>query len=401
LNLRFAIAKLPDPVNEPLESRPGQRVHLPALDGMRAVAIGLVLCVHATLYLGMTETTRLDRFVHRLFLAGFTGVDLFFALSGFLITGILLEARGAEGALKNFYGRRFLRIVPPYYLLLACNFFVIEPLLPAALRPAVATSQAWYWAYLSNLEVAIHGWKNPVLSHFWSLAVEEQFYLLWPLAVLHLSTKTLGKWCLALALIAPAFRILCWRQGWPEAAYVLTPCRMDALTLGALVAVGLRLDWEPARILRIAKRAGLFALLGIIAIAAIERGFTHFDPLVYTFGLSFTAVGSAALVAIARLSLPEHPMVRGLSNRALREVGKVSYSMYILHVPILCTMALVGLDLRKATPWHGTRVPWLVLDLLIAGALIFLSALAAWHLYEKRLLQLKRYFVPPSRRSSE
>jgi peptidoglycan/LPS O-acetylase OafA/YrhL len=387
-------------VTKPLENQPGQRVHLPALDGMRAVAIGLVLCVHATLYLGMTETTGLDRFVHRLFLAGFTGVDLFFALSGFLITGILLEARGEEGALKNFYGRRFLRIVPPYYLLLAFNFLVVEPLLPAALKPAVATSQAWYWTYFSNVEVAIDGWKNLGLSHFWSLAVEEQFYLLWPLAVLHLSTKALGKWCLALALLAPALRIICWRQGWPEAAYVLTPCRMDALTLGALVAVAMRLNWEPARILRVARRAGLFALLGILAIAIVDRGFTTFDPLVYTLGLSLTAIGSAALVAIARLSVPGHWLVRGLSNRAMREIGKVSYSMYILHVPILCLMALFGLELRKVTPWHGTLVPWLVLDLLIASAIIFLAALAAWHLYEKRLLQLKRYFVPPSRRSS-
>jgi peptidoglycan/LPS O-acetylase OafA/YrhL len=173
-------------------------MRLPTLDGLRGVAILLVLLSHLTLYSEMSTTTLLDRAYQRATLAGWVGVDLFFVLSGFLITGILLDLKGSSRFFRTFYARRVLRIFPLYYAFLAIFYIALPQLLSSkdqVLR--LLADQKWYWLYLQNLQMARDGWPVPkYLAHFWSLAVEEQFYLIWPLGVLKYGRRGLIAVCL-------------------------------------------------------------------------------------------------------------------------------------------------------------------------------------------------------------
>jgi peptidoglycan/LPS O-acetylase OafA/YrhL len=373
--------------------KPKPRVHLPALDGLRGVAIGLVLLIHFWLYLGMTDKTLLDRAVNRVFLGAWVGVDLFFTLSGFLITGILLDTKSDRRPLYNFYGRRFLRIFPPYYLFLTVYLVLIAHLLKPPLFAPELPYQAWYWTYAANIRVAIHGWRDPVLVHFWSLAVEEQFYLVWPFVVLGCDRRTLGRCAAGMVVIALGLRVLCWKLKMAEAAYALTPCRMDSLAAGAFVAVQMREGVARETMLKWAKRAGLAACAGIAAIAVTLGRFSHFDAPTYTLGISLVAVASASVITAACCAGEGSVVYRVFAGSGLRAMGRVSYGMYILHVPILCLLLLPGLDMRHTKPvLGGNLAPWLVLETILGGGVIYLGALASWHIYEKRLLGLKRYF---------
>jgi peptidoglycan/LPS O-acetylase OafA/YrhL len=368
------------------------RAHVPALDGLRGVAIGLVILIHFTLYLGMTETRHADLFVHRVFLGGWVGVDLFFTLSGFLITGILLDTRDDARPLYNFYGRRFLRIFPPYYLFLTIYLVLIAHLLKPPLFAPEKPYEAWYWTYTANIRVAIEGWRDPVLVHFWSLAVEEQFYLVWPFVVLSVDRKQLGKVAVGMMIVALGLRVLCWKLKMAEAAYALTPCRMDSLAAGALVAVLQREGVAPAKLIAGAKRAGLIGVSGIVVITAFERRFSHFDAPTYTLGITFVALASASLVVAACAAGETTRVHRFLMGGWLRAMGKVSYGMYIVHVPVLCLLVLAGADMRRAKPTSVGLFPWLLLETALGALAIYLVSLASWHIYEKRLLGLKRFF---------
>ena len=216
------------------------RGHLPALDGLRGVAVLLVLGFHF-LHLDGREELPFDRAVLAAAGAGWCGVDLFFVLSGFLITGILLDAKGSEGWLSTFWTRRALRIFPLHYAYLAALFLVAPWLLPAAGLAVPATTQAWFWTYSGNVLFALRGTFDGAPSftaHLWSLAVEEQFYLVWPLVVALLTRRGVAWACLTAIAGAAALRFALLSHG-PElanAAYVLMPSRMDALAIGGLAA---------------------------------------------------------------------------------------------------------------------------------------------------------------------
>ena len=159
--------------------------HIPALDGIRGLAILLVLLCHFPLYGDMQPTIFIDKLFYAMTRAGWCGVDLFFVLSGFLITGILYDAKGSRFFFRNFYMRRCLRIFPLYYGVLAVFFVIVPFVLPLGRNYELfLKDQAWYWSYLTNIKIAIEGWpKFYALAHFWSLAVEEQFYFVWPFVV--------------------------------------------------------------------------------------------------------------------------------------------------------------------------------------------------------------------------
>jgi peptidoglycan/LPS O-acetylase OafA/YrhL len=183
----------------PLGSRvPGARYA--ALDGLRGFAILMVLFVH---FIGdATPHTAVERALVKLANYGIWGVDLFFVLSGFLITGILHDAKSSPHYFRDFYVRRTLRIFPLYYSALALLFGVL-PVLPVAYPAGLAESarhQAWLWCYVTNVYLARAGaWALPYVSHFWSLAVEEHFYLLWPIVVLTSTRAALLRICVAVS----------------------------------------------------------------------------------------------------------------------------------------------------------------------------------------------------------
>ena len=222
------------------DARDCQISKIPDLDGLRGIAILLVCLFH---FNSVATTPGLfGRVVDASFLHLWFGVDLFFVLSGFLITKILLEAKGSASYFSAFYMRRVLRIFPLYYLTLLVYLFVSIVRQLHTGQPQDYLTQLAFWFYVQNWVIVWHR-AIGVIGHFWSLAVEEQFYLVWPLVIYWLSRRGL-KW-LSLALIAIAFlvklAILFFQFPSPDlcvyASYTLTPARLDTLAIGGLAAL--------------------------------------------------------------------------------------------------------------------------------------------------------------------
>ena len=207
---------------------------IPELDGVRALAILAVMALHA-----VSGHPSGNPIVGAIAGIGWCGVDLFFVLSGFLITGTLIDTKGTPRALINFYLRRVLRIFPLYYTALILYFFVI----PAAaslfgrLQHFQPHEQIWYWSYLCNWSPSL-GMAHDQLAHFWSLSIEEQFYVVWPLLILTLSGRNSRLLCGALIVSAPCLRLalLLSTSNSGPLLYRNTLCRVDALAVGALCA---------------------------------------------------------------------------------------------------------------------------------------------------------------------
>jgi peptidoglycan/LPS O-acetylase OafA/YrhL len=229
------------PQNETTENR-----RIPALDGVRGKAILLVLFFHLNLLRSLALSNPVDGFASKMFAGGWCGVDLFFVLSGYLITRILYETKESEGYFRNFYFRRILRVFPLYYGLLLLTFVVI-PNLPSGLIPAeklekwarVETNPLWFWFYLNNFATLIAGnWGHGILDVTWSLAIEEQFYVMWPWVVYKLNRGKLLQLCLAVFLTAFVIRMTLTIGGInPISIYVFTPGRFDSIMAGAFVAL--------------------------------------------------------------------------------------------------------------------------------------------------------------------
>ncbi|MDB5295976.1 MAG: acyltransferase family protein, partial [Phycisphaerales bacterium] len=231
-----AVDPVPAAPARPASGSPRRALHIPALDGVRGLAILLVLAFHFSQAAYSNQASGLRLAVQRLTGAGWVGVDLFFVLSGFLITSILYEAVGTRGYFKNFYMRRVLRIFPLYFGALAVAFGLI-PLLfgPQPHYADVYRNQWALWLYAQNF-VPID-WR--AFSHFWSLAVEEHFYMVWPAVVLALGRR--GGMTACGVMILAAVSVRCYRAayvpgGW-EQTYIWTFCRMDSLAIGSLLAL--------------------------------------------------------------------------------------------------------------------------------------------------------------------
>jgi peptidoglycan/LPS O-acetylase OafA/YrhL len=317
----------------PLVRDSSQRI--PALDGVRAVAMLAVVMCHLV---WPNPTLHFD-LIDRVMVNGWIGVDLFFVLSGFLITGVLLDARDGPGYFKNFYARRALRIFPIYYLFCVGVFIMIpfgswlfvQSLTQAGVR--TIAHQSWYWTYTVNVLQTLHPhdeWFHT--GHLWSLSVEEQFYLVWPAIIWFTPRRRIGGVCLAIMIVAPALRV--WTvltQAEPLGAYVLTPMRADALAAGALVAVLARSDTGTAVLRRVYPWAGL-ASLAIVAPLLAVYGADVQHPAISTAGYSLNALVFAALIAwVVDGGGPR----RFLEHRVVRRIGQVSYGGYLYHLPVI------------------------------------------------------------------
>ncbi|NNM89221.1 MAG: acyltransferase, partial [Phycisphaerae bacterium] len=223
------------------------RKHLPALDGLRGAAIFLVLLCHYRDEFGAFG--RIGHALAHVFGWGWVGVDLFFVLSGFLITGILYDCKGQESYFKNFYARRFLRIFPLYYGFLALfllglivyRFGFPQDFSGSAVGRALWRYQPWLWTYTFNFRCALHGNTGLVVSQFWTLSIEEQFYLFWPLTVFLLPRGKLIYACVGIGVGSLVLRLIAAGAGASAMAiYTATPFQLDALATGSLLAMLVR-----------------------------------------------------------------------------------------------------------------------------------------------------------------
>jgi peptidoglycan/LPS O-acetylase OafA/YrhL len=367
------------------------RQNMPSLDGLRGLAIGGVLASH---FLGPWPVAGPgDRAFMAVIGLGWSGVDLFFVLSGFLITGILVDTLGAAGWWRSFLARRTLRIVPLYYLALAIFWWA---------GPAAGLIDAWtlrrwgfwYWGYLGNWAFAAQQ-TIPSLVHFWSLAVEEQFYLLWPLVVWLARGRWLALVAAGLFAAGPLLRwvIVEW-SGWPVgSAFRVTPGRLDQLALGALLAVlfrstagraGLRRWW------------GVAAVAGALAFLLLGLPLGPFDmhraPLeIWSHTLLGLAYGGLLTGAVAGEGTGGR-LQRFLGAGPLQVLGRYSYGLYVVHYFV---HEAAWPALRRWPPGGAalaTRGGVLAYAVAATAASLGLAWLS-WHLFEKRFLALKSRFV--------
>ena len=268
---------------------------VPELDGLRGVAVLLVLFHHFVIYSGITGDVVVDRVVSTLASYGWVGVDLFFVLSGFLITGILYDTKTQPGYFRNFYSRRALRIFPLYFGFFALSLLAAPVLLSPDDGQKLVDMQGWYWTYMTNIEVVMAGqWPAPQhLNHFWSLAIEEQFYLIWPMAVLALSHRHLVRLAVGCMATALLLRITAPFGMSALDAYVLLPTRMDSLAAGALVALLVRSD-NGLRALKAWSLPGIaMSAILLVLLAGLEGRPDASDRLVVIFGYPLIALGAA------------------------------------------------------------------------------------------------------------
>lgn len=386
------------------------QLHWPSLDGLRGLAI-LMVILHNTELLDGVRLAFPDRAVEYVFDAGWIGVILFFALSGFLITGILLDTADLPHAFRNFVVRRALRIFPLYYGMLVLIFWVLPAFhAQPALYAAEVPHQIWLWTYLYNWTGVLY--KGPdSLPHFWSLSVEEQFYLVWPLLVLGLKRPVRVAWaCLIVATVSVVCRDLFYRQGVPpDVIYSWSITRVDALAFGGLAAAFLR-HAPAAAWLKQHRQGAAWTLLAVFVLSAVvTHNFPRTTLLGMVLGYTVIAVTCAGIIlastrldAIARQahepsgSSPASPPAmpfwhRCLTWRPLQSVGKYSYGMYVFHKPLHENFSRLVLSKLGWQPAGHLLVAVLHLGLLtvITYGLAWLS----YHLYEVHFLRLKRYFT--------
>ncbi len=372
--------------------------HIPAADGLRGIAVLATMLFHAQFFAGVNGTALWERSYAMTAGLGWAGVDLFFVLSGFLITGILYESRTQPNYFRVFYLRRTVRIFPLYYAVL----FLLFILVPALMRIGHVTppgdalgtreNQLFAWLYLVNWDLAVQGFGfvTPLIAHFWSLSVEEQFYLVWPAAVRSFSRNGLMALCGVMVVIAVLVRIFMFLRGSPTAAYVLPFARMDGLAIGALIALAARNAEDWAVLGRWAPKVALAAAAAFAGLV-VRTGSTAFgNPLIGTVGISLLCLFFGGVLVMLISAPAEGRAQRVVGSPLLRWFGKYSYCLYVVNQPAMVIFAKLGLTVIGLQSLLHSRALAL-LGVNVAGiALCALIAFASWHLFEKHWLALKR-----------
>ncbi len=379
----------------------------PALDGLRAIAIVWIL-FHNGQYIfkeSLADDALLMKLISFFLGAGWLGVQLFFVLSGFLITGILVDAKKRQGKsqagriLKQFYMRRVLRIFPAYYAFLFVVFayvFMVNDA-PAWLKQAYDLKK-WFLLYVSNW---VQPFESVGLAHIWSLAVEEQFYLVWPLVVLFFTGNRLVWVCCAVVFAAIFFRVIVGYSAIDfnaSPAYIFTLARADALVCGALLALWLRNDQWHAVLCRYAWPLMAVCCGYILLVVLLVRDFPSANTGWLVLNQTIAAILFVGVVYKA-LNLSQHSTghqrfyIKVLSNPVLRTIGKYSYAMYIIHWPLSRVLK------------HSVFGEWVLstgsgsLKLAVAGILVsemvlflltFAMAWVSWRMIEQPFLLLKK-----------
>jgi peptidoglycan/LPS O-acetylase OafA/YrhL len=374
-----------DPSMMPIDQKNAKTgKHLPALDGVRGLAVLIVVAFHTGG--GAQSSNPIGRAIGLTLKVGWSGVTLFFVLSGFLITGILWDSKGAEHWWRNFYVRRVLRISPLYYgsLLLVLVISGVFRNAPGGWRGL------WIYAlYLQNIPWIVDtgaGLRPLPLTHFWSLAVEEQFYLAWPLLLYKLKTFAQVKHvCLAIFLSSIAFRCAVWMMSpQPEAYNGFLLSRAGELALGGYLAMRLR-DGSWNSLERIAPYLTVGSLLGFVAVCAPSHIYELTNIACATAGLALITVFYAGLIVLA---LGDGLVHRAMGVAWLRWVGGISYGIYVFHVLLLPVYAWIA----EALVPHAGRIEAIAVRGVVTWVVTALVAWLSYRYFEAPILGLWRYF---------
>ena len=366
--------------------------HIPALDGVRGLAVMTVFLYH---YGGGAQST--NPIVHGGGIAaqfGWCGVTLFFVLSGFLITGILWDSRGQQHWWRNFYVRRSLRIFPLYYFSLLVIFIASL----AVHDHKYLGTLGIFLLYLQNMPFCFRWDINSAtglhLYHFWSLAVEEQFYLVWPFLIQGIPSRRSAKaLCVAVFIGSFLFRAAGYKWGWENLGF-LTLSRMGELAAGAWLALRLRgsqQEWEILQ--RWSPAVAMTGFAGICVIAWHQGDFKMRDHSHMTMtGLVLTAAVAGALLCMA---ISGTYIRRILELRFLRWLGGISYGVYVYHVLLIDFFENLGARFthnRSVGSAHAVA-------LMLAFPSVLLLAMASYRWLEAPLLRLKNRY--PERKRVE
>ncbi len=353
---------------------------IPQLDAIRGLAVLLVLIHNTDVYPSLHLGAIADN--------GWMGVDLFFVLSGFLITGILLDTKQSAAYFKNFYARRCLRIWPLYYSALFFMFVVVPLIRPSEAQTIFAARSSPWWSYLiflQNFLVPLPTGATGLLGVTWSLAVEEQFYLIWPLVVRFCNQSQLRKIAITVICISPALRF--YLSLHRVDIYSNTFCRLDGLMAGALLALLVRSrSFIPSKFV-------LPAWIALLVSAPLALLVERNDGTFHARWIVFSLV---ALASVSFVYLGLFSKLRGLqallTNRFLVYTGAISYGIYLLEK--------IPLDAVKAL--HLEQHAWLVFPL--TTVVTYALATLSWNLLERPVLRLKRFFgegVTPRQKAVE
>jgi peptidoglycan/LPS O-acetylase OafA/YrhL len=360
--------------------------HLPFMDGLRALSIALVMGVHDLGPISGSIARALN---------GWMGVDVFFVISGFLITSLLAQELASTGTLsvRRFWMRRVLRIMPAYYVFL----LAMAILLGAAALPSLAVAGIYLTDYDSALGWGHLGRFRDLLGHTWSLAIEEQFYLLWPAlfyVVLTIRSSKLLYNRGIIGITAAIALVVLWRAylvtvgASDDRLYLAFDTRFDAILIGCLAAVLWAAPGCQAQIRsRLSSAWAPWIVLAALLWSAGHLGFPH------SRGLSFWVASLPlhnALVALLVLSLLVHPYSRLttlLSQRVITWIGRLSYSLYLWHV-----LVFYGVSRKvPVTQWLGVSgySAEVVLEVLKLGTVVTVASMS-YYLIERPFLQLKK-----------
>lgn len=389
-----AVAVQEIPANCPDSSRESLPGRVPELDGLRGLAILMVVIYH---YVGGFAGPRggVAYYLHGIFGAGWSGVDLFFVLSGFLIGGILLDARESSRYFSTFYLRRAHRILPVYYAWVAC--FVLASYMPSHWYPALLeASRAQlsavprYVLFVQNLFHQQGHFEWVWLAVTWSLAVEEQFYLLAPPLIRFLSLSRLTSLLIATVVLAPILRGLVFvRLGDAGGVFATMsmPCRADTLAMGILMAIAWRTP--RMRLYLYEHTEVLYKTLGCLTVGVLTLMWWFLHPvslLSVTVGLSVMGMFYACLMAVVLTDT--RGVIAGLArSNFLQRLGCISYCVYVIHWGLnhVCHAVLLGAAPR-ISDWRSVCVT------LLATALTWMIASASWRYFEKPLIRRGREY---------
>jgi peptidoglycan/LPS O-acetylase OafA/YrhL len=381
---------------------PQNQRHMPELDGIRGLAILGVLCSHIAGMSGILNTVSpsiAEKLLSHFLVPMWGGVDLFFVLSGFLITGILLRTKASNHYFSSFYARRVLRIFPIYYLVLTLSIIIGRFSAEfASTLPPWASWRISYFLYLQNWPVFWHGDKvmGGLWGAYWSLAVEEQFYFIWPLVILLLSEKTIIRICcvgLPCALLLRTYLCLSY-FGNEFGLLQITPSRIDGLLLGAICSIYIYQHRQPIPMQWIITCGSVGSCI-ILYIAIFQRQeLVGTGKWMGTIGVTGYALLSATLVALSQRKIL---IVQNLLTlQWLRLAGKYSYGMYVYHLFLVFAFRRYLAAPSSPGPGLGIHFGILVkcLAMIIEIICVFVLAKASYDLIEARFLRLKKYFNP-------